>query len=103
MTRANTEKLLGGAFFVAFIAADQIFGITAGVRVMGVACLVAGMFWVVGRSVPIGIEGRPPFFYLRGTGALVAGLAMLAIGVALLMYSGQTACVLGWSTSVQCK
>lgn len=103
MTRANTEKLLGGAFFVAFIAAHLIFGISAAVRVMGVACLVTGMFWAVGRSVPVGIEGRPPSFHLRDTGALISAFTMLALGVALLVYSGEAACVLGWSTSLQCK
>ena len=103
MTRVNAEKLLGSAFFVAFIAADMIFGIVAAVRVMGVSCLIVGAFWIVGRSVPVGIEGRPSSFHLRGIGALLAGLAMSALGVALLVYSVQSVCVLGWSTEAQCK
>ena len=103
MTRATIEGLLGGTFFVVFIAADMIFGPIAAVRVAGVACIVCGLFWSIEGTVPVGIEGREPSFYLRGKLASVAGLAMFALGVVLLIYSGQVACVLGWSASLQCK
>ena len=58
MSRANMAKLLGGAFFVAFIAALLIFGSSAAVRAMGVASLTTSVLRAVGRSVPVGIEGR---------------------------------------------
>ena len=103
MTREHLEKIAGGAFFVSFIAAHFLFGITVAVKVLGVACLVSGAIWCVGRSVPVGIEGRPPSFFLRGIGALLAGLSLAALGVFLLLYSLQAACMLGWATSAACQ
>jgi len=103
MTRATIENLLGGTFFIAFIVADMIFGPTAVVRVAGVACIVCGLFWSIGRTVAVGIEGREPSCYLHGKLAVVVGLSMFALGIALMICSGRVACILGWSASTQCK
>ena len=102
MTRETLETVSGVVFFVAFIAAHLFFGITAAVRVFGVACLVAGAIWIVGRSVPVGIEGRPASFFLRGVGARFAGFAMAALGVILVIFSSQASCLLGWTTGTEC-
>jgi hypothetical protein len=102
VTREDLEKIAGTLFFVAFIAADFLFGITVAVRILGATCLIAGTIWAVRRSVPVGIEGRPPSFFLRGGGALVAGIALMVFGVFLLLYSVQAACLLGWGKELQC-
>jgi len=103
MTREHLEKIAGGVFFVSFIAAHFLFGISAAVKVLGLACLVSGAIWSIGRSVPVGIESRPPSFFLRGRGALLAGLAMASFGVLLLLYSSRAACMLGWATGAACQ
>ena len=102
MSRETIEKVVGGFFFVAFIGTHLLFGITVAIRVLGVACIAAGAVWIIGRSVPVGIEGRPPSFFLRGAGALIAGIAMAALGVAFLLYSQQAACLLGWASGTEC-
>jgi hypothetical protein len=103
MTREHLEKVVGAVLFVSFIAAHFLFGVTIAVKVLGVGCLFSGALWSIERSVPVGIEGRPPSFFLRGIGALLAGLVMGALGVFLLLYSSQAACMLGWTSGVTCQ
>jgi hypothetical protein len=102
MNRENLSKIAGAVFFVSFIATDWLLGITSAVKVVGVACLVAGAVWIIGRSVPVGIEGRRPSFFIRGPGALLAGLAMASAGIFLLLYSSQATCMLGWGSGKEC-
>ena len=102
MPRKTFETVAGAAFFVAFIAAHFLLGISAAVRVAGAACVAAGLVWVVGRSVPVGVEDRPPSFFIRGAGAMVAGIAIAALGVTFLLFPRQTACILGWATGTEC-
>ena len=96
------ESIAGGLFIAAFIGTHLALGITAAVRVLGVACVATGLAWALRRSVPVGIEGRPPSFILRGLGALLSGLAMVAIGVALLVFAQPAACLLGWAEGKSC-
>lgn len=65
MPRDTLERITGIVFLASFIAAQFLAGIVAALRVAGVACLVTALVWVIERSVPVGIEGRPPSFYLR--------------------------------------
>jgi hypothetical protein len=67
--------------FIAFVGADLLLSAKAAVRVAGVACIAAGVLWIFRRSVPIGIEGRPPSYYLSGWIAIFAGLAIAAVGI----------------------
>jgi hypothetical protein len=103
MSRETIERIAGTTFFVAFIAAHFFLGIVAAVRVAGIACIVTGAVWAAGRSVPVGIENRPPSFFLRGAGAVLAGAVIAALGVVLMVYSHQAACVLGWVNETECR
>lgn len=103
MLRKNLEWAVGVFFFVAFIAAQFIFGVSASVKVLGVAGIVTGIVWIIGQSVPIGIESRPPSFFVRGLPAMLAGIAMIVIGIVLLSYSPEVACLLGWSSGKDCS
>jgi hypothetical protein len=102
MIRDRIEAVAGSLFFVGAIAAHILLGITAAVRVAGIACLFCGAIWAVGRSVPVGIEGRPPTFYVRGIGALVLGAIIAGLGVCLLVFAPQAACMLGWAKELEC-
>ena len=64
MTREHLEQIAGGVFLMSFVAAHFLLNITVAVKVLVVACLVFGAIWSVGRSVPVGIEGRPRSFFL---------------------------------------
>lgn len=103
MSRETVERVAGARFFAAFIAAQFTFGIVAAVRVLDVACIVTAAVWFFGRSVPVGVEGRPPSFYLRRGVAVVAAVLMMVLGALLLLYSRQGACVLGWASRPECS
>ena len=98
----HNDCIFGFVFFISFIAAYFILGISAAVKVLGIACLACGMIWIVKRSIPIGIEGRPPSFFLRGLPAVFAGIAMLLMGIVLLKYPVHAACLLGWANEKVC-
>ena len=100
--RHRIEWYAGLIFFIAFIGAHLLFGAKAAVKVAGIACVASGLLWMIRRSVPVGIEGRAPSFHLGGFAALVAGAAMLAVGVALLAYSALATCLLGWAPDGEC-
>lgn len=100
--RHRVEWYAGASVFVAFIAAHFMFGAKAAVKVLGVACVATGLLWIFRRSVPVGVEGQAPSFYLRGWGAIFAGLAMLAVGVLLLSYSAVAVCLLDWGSAGEC-
>ena len=96
------EWYAGAIFFISFIGVHLMFGAKAAVRVAGVACVATGVLWMFRRSVPVGIEGRAPSFYLGGWAAVLAGLAIGVVGVGLLTYSALAACLLGWALAGEC-
>ena len=100
--RHRIEWYVGLIFFIAFIGAHLLFSAKAAVKVAGVACVASGLLWMIRRSVPVGIEGRSPSFYLGGFAAFIAGAAMLVVGVALLVYSALATCLLGWASDGEC-
>lgn len=102
MMRKHLEWAVELAFFLAFIAADFLFGIAMAVKVLGVATIVTGLMWVYRRNLPIGIEGRPPSYFLRGVPAVLSGIAMIVIGILLVWHSVQASCLLGWASAKVC-
>lgn len=100
--RHRIEWYAGLIFLIAFIGAHLLFSAKATVKVAGVACVATGLLWMIRRSVAVGIEGRPPSFYLGGFAAVITGAAMLAVGVALLAYSALATCLLGWAPDGEC-
>ena len=97
-------ELCGSVFFlIAFIAAHFAYGIKAAVKVMGVASIFTGATWIVRKSVPVGIESRPPSFHANGLGARLLGIVMIAFGIALLFYSLLAVCLLGWGNDKDCS
>jgi hypothetical protein len=94
---ARLESIVGAVLFVSAIAAHLLFGIHAFVRVVGVACILTGIYWSVERKIPVGIEGQPPAFHLKGLPAVVSGVLMMALGACLLFFAPVAACLLGWS------
>lgn len=56
---------------------------TAWRLIFGIGLAAVGMYWIIKREIPIGIEGRPPSFYARGIWAV--GLGILAVVVGLVV------------------
>ena len=102
MSFERFEQIVGYIGFAAAIAAHFLFDIVASVRVVGLGCIVSGVIWVVRRSIPMGWEGQPPSFYVTAIPALVVGVAMAVLGVALVAFSSRTACSLGWQDAALC-
>jgi hypothetical protein len=55
---------------------------------VGLLVIGVGVFWIVRRKVPVGVEGSPPSYYLTGRKALAAGLVAIAIGIAFMVFGG---------------
>ena len=100
--RHRIEWWTGAIVFVVFIGAHLVFGARAAVKVAGAACLVTGLYWMLRRSVPVGVEGRAPSLYLGGWAAVLAGLVIMAFGIALLVHSVVAVCLLGWGSDGEC-
>ncbi len=66
-------------------------------QALGLSVLVCGAEWVRRRSLPVVVEGRYPFTHATGNWAIVSGMGLLTLGVAMLIYAEPTACVLGWN------
>lgn len=96
------EWFAGAVFFITFVGAHLLVSARAAVKVAGAFCVVTGLWWMFRRSVPVGIEGRAPSFYLDGWIAILAGLSMALVGGVLLAYSTLVACVLGWASVGEC-
>jgi hypothetical protein len=79
--RHRIEWYVSTIFFIAFVCADLLLSAKAAVRVAGVVCMATGSLWIFRRSVPVGIEGRPPSYFLNGWIAILAGLAIAAVGM----------------------
>jgi hypothetical protein len=47
--------------------------------------IVVGGYWILRREVPVGSEGFPPSFYIRGRWAVVLGAVVVAAGVTWLL------------------
>lgn len=97
MSRQHYEEIIGVVGFVVFIAAHQLLGIVAAIRVAGVSCLTCGAIWVLWRLVPVAIEGEQPSYFLGRASSLFAGIAMITLGIALLVFPSLAGCLLEWS------
>lgn len=71
-------------------------------QALGLSVFVCGAEWVRRRSTPVVAEGRYPFTHATGTWAIVSGLGLLALGLTLLIFSEQTACMLGYDKGALC-
>ena len=99
---SNTEWFLGLAFLAVAMATHFFLGVDALVRVVGIACVLTGLYWAFTRRIPVGWEGRPPSFHLTGPAAVISGILMVAFGLLLLFFAPVAACLVGWSESSSC-
>ena len=54
--------------------------------VMGVLLVITGGYWFVTQEIQVSIEGKSPFFCIRGMCAAVLGVIVAIIGIFILLY-----------------
>ena len=47
----------------------------------GLIAISTGIYWIIKRSVPVGIEGKKPSFYAKGGWAIFLGIVAIIIGI----------------------
>jgi hypothetical protein len=94
MTRAQSRivALVNGALFIVVFAAFVGSGIVACYQAVGFSLIVDGVLAVWIREFPVGIQGRPASFHLRGGLAVTIGLLVMCAGAALSFYAQRIAC-----------
>ena len=50
-------------------------------QIWGIIAIGVGIYWIIKREVPIGIEGRPPSYHARGKWAVLLGISAIIIGL----------------------
>ena len=89
--------IAGPVLFITAIAAYWLFGPAALVRVLALGLVVTGVHSIYVREVPMGWEGRPASFHLRGPTALVVGFVAVVAGIVAIVFASATACAIGWN------
>lgn len=97
------EAVAGYSCLAATIVTSLLFNIGAAVRVAGVGVMLSGVIWILRQSVPIGIEGRPPSYYVVGIPAVLLGLVTAVLGLVLLVSPSTIICPLGWEDPSICQ
>ncbi len=49
--------------------------------VWGVGAILVGVYWIIKRSVPVGIEGKEPSFFAKGKWAVLLGIFAISLGL----------------------
>ncbi len=49
--------------------------------IFGIIAIITGLYWIIKRSVPIGIEGKKPSFYAKDNWAILLGIIAIIIGL----------------------
>ncbi len=92
----------GTLTFVAFAAASISGHPLWATRIFGIGLVEGGFVWMKSRSIPVGIEDRPPSFFVTGTSAFLLGLIMAALGLAIIVFAERATCLLGWAGDIRC-
>jgi len=54
--------------------------------VFGLGLIVVGALGIMKRDIPLGVEGKPPAYHVRGVWAVVLGIAVIAIGLVVVAW-----------------
>ncbi len=54
-------------------------------QLWGALAMLVGVYWILKRKVPVGIEGRPPSFHVAGKWAVLLGIVAIVIGLVVAL------------------
>src|SRR5262245_59076358 len=84
-------ELLG---FVAVALLGVFFGAVVFYRVLGVVGAIWALSQMRSREIPVGVEGHPPSFHIRGVAAVVVSLVLAIAFGAMAWFAPRVACFL---------
>ena len=91
-------ELLG---FAAIALTGIFFGAVAFYRVLGVFGCVWALLHLRRREIPVGLEGQPPSFHIRGPSAVAVSLILAVAFGAMAWFAPEVSCYL--SESKACR
>jgi uncharacterized membrane protein YfcA len=94
--KSSAWRIAGMASFAIGVALFLLVSSRAGMRWMGVVTLVGAVVQIVQRRIAYGWEGREPSGYITGIPAVVLGVLLGALGVAMLVQTDLMLAVFGW-------
>lgn len=50
-------------------------------QVWGIGVIIVGIYWIIKMNIPVGIEGRPPKYFVRGKWAIVLSVLTILLGL----------------------
>lgn len=91
------QRWVGFCGFAAVAALFTLASSKAGMRGLGVLMLVHAGKYLKEGSIPYGWEGREPSGYITGIGAILLGVLIGLLGVAMLVSPDLMLRLFGWS------
>ncbi|PTT72178.1 MULTISPECIES: hypothetical protein [unclassified Caulobacter] len=74
------------AFAFAICVAASIINTRAGYTAFGIFQFICGCVVVYRQELGVGVEGKPPTFYVRGLLAILLGIGAMILGVFLILW-----------------
>ena len=93
---SSAWRIAGMASFAVGVALFMFVSSHAGMRWLGVVMLVGAIVQIVQRRIAYGWEGREPSGYITGIPAVVLGVLLGALGVAMLAKPDLMLAIFGW-------
>lgn len=88
--------IAGWTSFAVAVALFTLVGSSAGMRWLGVVMLIGAVVQAIQRRIAYGLEGREPSGYITGIPAVLLGLLLGALGLAMLAKPEFMLVLFGW-------
>lgn len=93
---SSVWRIAGWVSFAVTAALFMFVSSRAGMRWLGVVMLVGAAVQIIQRRIAYGWEGRAPSGYITGTPAVLLGLLLGALGLAMLAKPDFMLVLFGW-------
>jgi len=98
MSVSETRKTIFGYLqLAAIVAVFLVAGEVPGYRIVGIFVVAHGFAAAWSESIPVGIKGKEPSFYLKGSHATIAGIGMIILGALIIWLAPELVCALSKS------
>lgn len=93
-TPPAAPRLIDLVAFCALAAIGLVWGAVMFYRGAGIVGALYCLAMACSRNIPVGIEGEPPSYYLRGRVAVAVGLLLTLACASLAWFAPEVACYL---------